>query len=65
MSSCLSDWFCCVRKPAEKENNKNLTMETKVMNDEDVATAATIIIDCVNDTKLGTIHATKQPGMEC
>lgn len=65
VTSCLGKWFCCVmKKSIQKETNKNLTMETKVMNDEDVATAATIIIDCVNDTKLSSMHATKQPGTE-
>lgn len=43
----------------QQENNKNLTMETKVMNDEDMATATTII-DCVNDIKWHSMRATKQ-----
>lgn len=67
MCSCLGKWFCCVKTPAQQENNKNLTMETKVMNDEDMATATTII-DCVNDTKWGSMCAAKhhinQPGMD-
>lgn len=45
----------------QEKNNKNLTMETKVMNDKDMATATTII-DCVNDIKWGSVRATKQPG---
>lgn len=59
MNSCFGKWFCCVKTPAQHENNKNLTMETKIMNDGDMATASTII-DCVNDTKWGSMRATKQ-----
>lgn len=62
MYSCLCKLFCCVKKPVQQENSKNLTMETKVVDDEDVATATTII-DCVNDTKWGSIRFAKQPGM--
>lgn len=47
----------------QQENNKNLTMETKVMNDEDMATATTII-DCVNDIKWHSKqHILNQPGI--
>lgn len=65
IGSCFGKWFCCVKAPAEHESNKNLTMETKVMNDGEMPTATTII-DCVNDTKWGSMrakHHINQSGM--
>lgn len=56
--SCLRKWSCCRKEIKRNESNKNLTMETKVTNDEDAATVTTII-ECINDTKWSSMRDTK------
>lgn len=48
-----------MREIERNDNEKNLTMETKITEDGEVANATTII-ECINDTKWGSVRETKQ-----